>query len=40
MRNKTVDDAIRDIIVKYQRGELKDEDGHYNLRWMQRGQAA
>ena len=37
---KTVDDAIRDIIVKYQRGELKDEDGHYNLRWMQRGQAA
>ena len=37
---KTVDDAIRDIIVKYQRGELKDEDGHYNLRWMQRGKAA
>ena len=37
---KTVDDAIRDIIVKYQRGELKDDDGHYNLRWMQRGKAA
>ena len=37
---KTVDDAIRDIIVKYQRGELRDEDGHYNLRWMQRGKAA
>jgi nucleoside-diphosphate-sugar epimerase len=33
---KTVADAIREIIVKFQRGELKDEDRHYNLRWMQR----
>jgi len=33
---KTVDDAIREIVVKYQRGELRDEDRHYNLRWMQR----
>jgi nucleoside-diphosphate-sugar epimerase len=33
---KTVADAIRDIIVRFQRGELKDIDRHYNLRWMQR----
>jgi nucleoside-diphosphate-sugar epimerase len=33
---KTVNDAIREIIVKFQRGELKNEDRHYNLRWMQR----
>ncbi len=33
---KTVADAIREIIVKFQRGELKNEDRHYNLRWMQR----
>jgi nucleoside-diphosphate-sugar epimerase len=33
---KTVADAIREIIVKFQRGELKDIDRHYNLRWMQR----
>jgi nucleoside-diphosphate-sugar epimerase len=37
---KTVDDAIRDVIVKFQRGELRDEDKNYNLRWMQRGVAA
>jgi nucleoside-diphosphate-sugar epimerase len=37
---KTVNDAIREIIVKYQRGELKDEDRFYNLRWMQRGVGA
>lgn len=36
---KSVDDAIRDIIVQYQRGELRDQDSHYNLRWMQRGVA-
>jgi nucleoside-diphosphate-sugar epimerase len=36
MPKKTVNDAIREIIVKYQRGELKDEDQCYNLRWMQR----
>ena len=33
---KCVDDAIREIIVKFQRGELKDEDRFHNLRWMQR----
>lgn len=37
---KTVNDAIREIIVKFQRGELKNEDRHYNLRWMQRSQQA
>ena len=37
---KTVDDAIRDIIVKFQRGELRNEDRHYNLRWMQKMGAA
>ena len=33
---KTVDDAIREIIEKYQAGELKDEDRYYNLKWMQK----
>jgi nucleoside-diphosphate-sugar epimerase len=33
---KTVQDAIREVIVKYQRGELGDDDRHHNLRWMQR----
>lgn len=33
---KTVADAIREIVVRFQRGELKDIDRHYNLRWMQR----
>jgi nucleoside-diphosphate-sugar epimerase len=37
---KSVDDAIREIIVKFQRGELKDEDRWYNLRWMQQEKAA
>jgi nucleoside-diphosphate-sugar epimerase len=37
---KTVDDAIREIVLKFQRGELKDEDRHYNLRWMQQGYGA
>ena len=32
---KTVDDAVREIIEKYQAGELKDEDRFYNLKWMQ-----
>jgi nucleoside-diphosphate-sugar epimerase len=32
---KTVDDAIREIVVKYQRGELRDEPRHHNLQWMQ-----
>lgn len=33
---KTVDDAIREIIEKYQAGDLKDEDRYYNLKWMQK----
>jgi hypothetical protein len=33
---RTVADAIREIVVRFQRGELKDLDRHYNLRWMQR----
>lgn len=32
---KTVDDAIREIIVEFQRGKLKNEDRFHNLRWMQ-----
>lgn len=32
---KTVDDAIREIVVAYQRGELKDIDRWHNLKWMQ-----
>jgi len=40
MPRKTVGDAIREIIAKHQRGELKDEDRHYNLRWMQRALGA
>lgn len=31
---KTVDDAIGEIIAKYQFGTLKDEDRYYNLKWM------
>lgn len=33
---KTVDDAISEIINKYKSGELKDEDCHYNLKWMEK----
>jgi nucleoside-diphosphate-sugar epimerase len=33
--NKTVNDAIREIIEKYRAGELQDEDCYYNLRWME-----
>lgn len=33
---KTVDDAIREIVVAYQRGDLKDIDRWHNLKWMQR----
>ncbi len=40
MPKKTVGDAIREIIAKHQRGELKDDDRHYNLRWMQRALGA
>lgn len=33
---KTVDHAISEIIQKYKSGELKDEDRHYNLKWMEK----
>lgn len=32
---KTIDDAIAEIVAGYRRGELKDEDRCYNLKWMQ-----
>ena len=34
--SKTVDDAIREIIQKYNAGELKDEERFYNLKWMEK----
>lgn len=33
---KTVKHAIKELIGKYQSGELKDEDRFYNLKWMQK----
>ncbi|MBF0614008.1 MAG: SDR family oxidoreductase [Magnetococcales bacterium] len=33
---KSVEDAIREVIEKFQDGTLKDEDQFYNLRWMQK----
>jgi len=33
--NKTVEDAIIEVIEKYNSGILKDEERFYNLRWMQ-----
>lgn len=33
---KTVENAIQEIIQKYNSGELKDEDHFYNLRWMEK----
>lgn len=32
---KCVEDAIKEIIEKYQSGYIKDEDRFYNLKWMQ-----
>lgn len=32
---KTVKDAIGELIARYQRGELKNEDRFHNLKWMQ-----
>ena len=32
---KTVNDAIQEIVHKYRSNELRDEDRHYNLKWMQ-----
>jgi len=34
--NRTVDDAITEIVEKYRSGVLKDEDHFYNLRWMEK----
>jgi nucleoside-diphosphate-sugar epimerase len=33
---KSVEDAIREIVEKYQLEELKDEEHFYNLNWMQK----
>jgi len=33
---KSVDDAIGEIIQKYRKGELKDDERFYNLKWMQK----
>ncbi len=33
---KTVQIAIKEIVDKFQRGELKDEDRFHNLKWMQK----
>jgi nucleoside-diphosphate-sugar epimerase len=33
---KTVNDAIDEIVAKYQSGKLRDEEKCYNLKWMQR----
>jgi len=33
---KTIDDAIREIVHRYRKGELKDEERFHNLKWMQR----
>ncbi|MDZ4762498.1 MAG: SDR family oxidoreductase [Alphaproteobacteria bacterium] len=32
---KKVEDAIKEMVGLYRQGVLKDEDGAYNLRWMQ-----
>ena len=31
---KTVEDAIKELIEKYQQGVLKNEERYYNLKWM------
>lgn len=36
---KTVNDAITEVIAAYQRRDLMDEDRWYNLKWMQRNMA-
>lgn len=36
---KTVDDAIEELIVEYKRGNLRDEEHFYNLRWMKQAVA-
>lgn len=37
---KGVNDAIRELVGKYESGILKDEDRFYNLRWMEREKLA
>jgi len=32
---KKVEDAIKEIIEQFREGHCKDEDRHYNLKWMQ-----
>jgi hypothetical protein len=33
---KTVEDAIKEIIGMYSQGQLKNEDRWYNLKWMEK----
>lgn len=33
---KTIEDAIREIVAAYHGGQLKDEESFYNLQWMQK----
>jgi nucleoside-diphosphate-sugar epimerase len=33
---KSVDDAIREIAIRFRSGVLKDEERFHNLKWMQR----
>ena len=33
---RTVDDAIEEIIAEYRKGNLKDEERFYNLKWMKK----
>ena len=33
---KTVNDAIKELVHRYRRGELKDDERFHNLKWMQR----
>jgi nucleoside-diphosphate-sugar epimerase len=33
---KTVEEAIREIVHRFRKGELRDEERFHNLRWMQR----
>jgi len=37
---KTVDDAIRELVLRHAQGALRDEDRFHNLRWMQRHKVA
>lgn len=37
---KSVEHAVREIIDAYRKGELKDEDRFYNLRWMKKANLA